>query len=300
MLLRAFERAGSLLPTAKRYPTERRIRGWLEWRRVHAADAVIVSFGKSGRTWLRVMISRLYQRRYGLPEGELIEFDNFHKVDAAIPRVFFTHDNYLRDYTRAGASKDAFRNKRVVLLVRHPADITVSQFHQWKHRMRGHKIALNRYPAPDDNLSLYDFTMGPSGLAKVITWLNEWAKGIDTLDNALVVRYEDLRADTENTFRRIADFLKADATDEQIHDAVEWARFENMKQREADATSSSGRLKAADVDNPDSFKARRAKVGGYQDDFDDEELARIEGIIAATLDPRFSYVQVTATREATP
>ena len=76
----------------------------MEWRRVHAADAVIVSFGKSGRTWLRVMISRLYQRRYGLREGELIEFDNFHKVDAAIPRVFFTHDNYLRDYTRAGAS----------------------------------------------------------------------------------------------------------------------------------------------------------------------------------------------------
>ena len=40
---------------------------------------------------------------------------------------------------------------------------------------------------------------------------------------------------------------------------------------------------------PDSFKVRRAKVGGYRDDFEAEELARIERLIAERLDPVFGY-----------
>ena len=38
------------------------------------------------------MLSHLCHRRYGVPEGELLEFDNLHRLDPRIPRVFFTHD----------------------------------------------------------------------------------------------------------------------------------------------------------------------------------------------------------------
>jgi len=297
MLQRVIEQAGVLLPRSKRIPTERRLRGWLETLRLRSADYVIVSFGKSGRTWLRVMISRLYQRKHGLPEGSLIEYGNFHRRHSAIPRVLFTHDNYLRDYTRNGGSKSAFAGKRVILLVRHPADITVSQYFQWKHRMREHKIALNEYPARASGVSLYEFTVGPSGLPKVIQWLNEWCAALDTMENVEVVSYEHLRRDTIGTFRRVADFMHAGATDAEIADAVEWAKFENMKQREAESASDSGRLKAGSVDNPDSFKTRRAKAGGYRDDFSDAELATIEHQIATTLDPRFGYANETRHQE---
>jgi hypothetical protein len=298
MLQRVLEHAGRLLPRDQRFPTERRLRGWLEHQRLEDADYVVVSFGKSGRTWLRVMISRLYQQQYGLPEGSLIEFGNFHAHDPAIPRVLFTHDNYLRDYTRDGGSKAAYAGKRVILLVRHPADITVSQYFQWKHRMREHKIALNEYPPRSSNATLHAFAMGPSGLPKVNQWLNEWAVGLDDIEKKLVVSYEDLRKDTLATFRGVAGFLEAKASPEQIADAVEWARFENMKQREAESLSDSGRLSATDVANPDSFKTRRAKAGGYRDDFDDEQLAAIERLIAETLDPRFGYVAATRQQEA--
>jgi hypothetical protein len=298
MLQRVMEHAGALLPRSRRFPTERRLRGWLEHGRLRAADCAVVSFGKSGRTWLRVMISRLYQQRYGLPEGDLIEFDNFHRANAAIPRVLFTHDNYLRDYTGDGGRKKAFAGRRVILLVRHPADITVSQYHQWKHRMREHKIALNQYPPRASGLSLYEFTTGPSGLPKVIAWLNEWAKGIDEVGDVMVVSYEDLRRDTVATFARVAEYLGAGATVDQVADAVEWARFENMKQREAESASDSGRLTAADTANPDSFKTRRAKAGGYRDDFDPQQLENIERIIETTLDPRFAYARSGARKEA--
>ena len=288
MLQRILEHAGRLLPESKRIPTERRLRGWLEQQRLERADVVVVSFGKSGRTWLRVMVSRIYQKRHGLSD-DLIEYSNYHRANPALPRVLFTHDNYLRDYTGDGGNKGAFAGKPVLLLVRHPADITMSQYFQWKHRMRPHKVLLNQYPVVDDRVTPYEFMMGSSGLPKVNSWLNEWAVGLDALPKSLVVRYEDMRRDNIGELRRIADFMQMNATDAEVSDAVEWARFENMKQREAEATSSSDRLRAADVDNPDSFKTRRAKVGGWQDYFDDAEVEAIAENIDRTLDPRFGY-----------
>jgi len=297
MLQRILEHAGRLLPESKRFPTERRLRGWLEQQRLDRADYVVVSFGKSGRTWLRVMISRIYQKRHGLSD-ELIEYGNYHRADPALPRVLFTHDNYLRDYTGDGGGKAAFAGKPVLLLVRHPADITMSQYFQWKHRMRPHKVLLNQYPPVDHNVTPFEFMMGSSGLPKVNAWLNEWAVGLDTLKASLVVRYEDMRRDNFGELRRIADFMQMNATDAEVSDAVEWARFENMKQREAEASSSSDRLRAADVDNPDSFKTRRAKVGGWQDYFDDAEVEAIADNIDTTLDPRFGYRRADRANDA--
>jgi len=297
MLQRILEHAGRLLPESKRFPTERRLRGWLEQQRLDRADYVVVSFGKSGRTWLRVMVSRIYQKRHGLSD-ELIEYGNYHRANPALPRVLFTHDNYLRDYTGDGSDKAAFAGKPVLLLVRHPADITMSQYFQWKHRMRPHKVLLNQYPPVDQSVTPFEFMMGSSGLPKVNAWLNEWAVGLDTLKSSLLVRYEDMRRDNFGELRRIADFMHMNATDAEVSDAVDWARFENMRQREAEASSSSDRLRAGDVANPDSFKTRRAKVGGWQDYFDDAEVEAIADNIDRTLDPRFGYRRADRANDA--
>ncbi|MEQ8860258.1 MAG: sulfotransferase domain-containing protein [Pseudomonadales bacterium] len=288
-LQRVFEHSFRVLPSGRRYQAERRVRGWFEMRRLKRADCVIVSFGKSGRTWVRVMLSRLYQLEYGLPSDTLLEFDNYHRADARAPRVLFTHDNYLRDYTGDAHSKRVYRNEHVVLLVRHPADVTMSQYFQWKHRMRPHKIALNDYPAVDSALTPYAFMMGPSGLAKVIAFLNEWADGLEEITDGIVIRYEDLRADTARELARLAGFLGLEPAAARIDEVVEYASVANMKQREAQAQSGSDRLRAADPGNPDSYKTRRAKVGGYRDYFDDEQIAAIDRTVAAELNPRFGY-----------
>ncbi|MCH2100170.1 MAG: hypothetical protein MK142_17455, partial [Pseudomonadales bacterium] len=81
-LRRGVERVGAaVLSDADRVALERRVRGGLEARRLNAADAAVVSFGKSGRTWLRVMLSHFYKVRHGLDTEMLIEFDNMHRVD---------------------------------------------------------------------------------------------------------------------------------------------------------------------------------------------------------------------------
>jgi len=58
---------------AERLALERRLRGREEFHKLREADIVVVSFGKSGRTWLRVMLSRYYQLRYGLAQRHLID-----------------------------------------------------------------------------------------------------------------------------------------------------------------------------------------------------------------------------------
>ena len=46
---------------------------------------------------------------------------------------------------------------------------------------------------------------------------------------------------------------------------------------------------AGDKGNPDSFKVRRAKVGGWRDYFDDEQVAAIDARVRASLSPIYGY-----------
>jgi hypothetical protein len=125
-----------VLPRDKAIALERWRRGREEYARFSNCDYVFASYGKAGRTWVRVMISRYYQLAYRLPETMVIDFDNFHRLNRAIPRVFFTHDNYLREYAGHPEDNRIYYDKKTVLLVRRPQDVVVSQYFQWKFRMR--------------------------------------------------------------------------------------------------------------------------------------------------------------------
>ena len=274
------------LPAERRIQLERRMRGKEEFRKLELADCVVVSFGKSGRTWLRVLISRFYQLKHNLPENHLIGFDNLHRKNSAIPRIFFTHDNYLKDYTGNADSKRDYYGKKVILLARNPLDTTVSQYFQWKFRMRPGKKALNDYPEHGADLEVFPFMMDPdAGLPKVIDYLNLWAREAPKCADFLLVRYEDMRADTAGTLKRIVDFIGTPGTDEQIAGAVEFASVENMRAMETGRTfwMSGSRMVAKDASNPDSFKVRKAKVGGYRDYFDDEQVRAMHELVKRDL-----------------
>ena len=116
------------LPAQRRKSLERWLRGREEYKKLQRADWVLMSWGKSGRTWLRVMMSRVYQLKAGLDASELLDFDNLKASDPSLPAVFFTHNNYLRNYTGNWESKSHFQGKRIVLLVRDPRDVAVSQY----------------------------------------------------------------------------------------------------------------------------------------------------------------------------
>lgn len=280
------------LPQKQAIALDRWRRGQEEYRKYLMCEYVFASYGKSGRTWIRVMLSRYYQQTYALPERILMGFDNFHKINPAVPRIFFTHDNYLRGYTGNLDSKKDFYNKKVVLLVRRPQDVAVSQFFQWKYRMRPAKMAMNRYPTTGSDISIYDFVMNPDcGVPRIIDFLSFWARELPKIDNLLMVRYEDMRVQPEKELPRIIEFLGMDPDDERIRETVEFSSVENLRKLEKENYfwRSGSRLKAKDPSNPHSYKVRRAKVGGYRDYFDDEQVAKIDGLVNSQLPDIFGY-----------
>ena len=285
----------------KRTRAERWLRGREQFKKLQAADVVVVSFGKSGRTWLRVMLSRVYQLKHKLSTRNILGFDNLHYRNRAIPKIFFTHDNYIKDYTGQSDSKADFYTKKVVLLARDPRDVAVSQFFQWKFRMKPEKKVLNEYPTQEQDVPIFDFVMDPgAGLPKIMAFMNLWAEEIPHLKHFLLVRYEDLKANPHQTLNDLLGFMDTPATDEQIAEAVDFASYDNMKQMEQQRTFwlSGGRLVPKDRNNPNSYKVRRAKVGGYRDYFQDDELERINTMVDETLSPAFGYRDTEAEKSA--
>jgi len=281
-----------ILPEKQAIALDRWRRGQEEYRKYKLCDYVFASYGKSGRTWMRVMVSRYYQLAYQLPERILMGFDNFHKLNPMVPRIFFTHDNYLRTYTGNVDSKKDFYHKKVILLVRRPQDVAVSQFFQWKYRMRPAKMAMNKYPPAGSDTSIYDFVMDPDcGVPRIIDFLNLWAQEIPKIDNLLMVRYEDMRERPEEEMKRIVEFLGMTPDEALIKDTVEFSSVDNLRKMEKENYfwRSGSRVKAKDPSNPHSYKVRRAKVGGYRDYFDDEQVARIDELVNTRLSDIFGY-----------
>ena len=281
------------LPEDRRVRIERWLRGREETRRLSRADVAVVSFGKSGRTWLRVMISRYYQIMHGIPEGVLLGFENYHRRNPEIPKIFFTHDNYIKDYTGEFDSKASFYGKKVVLLVRNPKDIAVSQYFQWQHRMRPAKKKLNKYPPHGADVPAWDFVMDENvGLPGIIDYLNLWAREAEHVEDLLIVRYEDMRSDTAAVLERVMEFINGtEANEDAVASAVEYSSVENMRKLEEKNVYwlAGGRMKPGKKGDPNTYKVRRAKVGGYKDYFSDDEVAKIDDLVADTLSPSYGY-----------
>ena len=100
------------------------------------------------------------------------------------------------------------------------------------------------------------------GLPFLIDYLNTWERNVAQLERAAMVRYEDLRAEPGATLRRIARLIGETFTDAEIREAVDFGSFDNLKKLESRGFFRQGGLTLRNPADPESFKVRRAKVGG--------------------------------------
>jgi len=278
------------LPVGKRRRLDmaRRLRGIEDRVRLDMSDAAIVSYEKSGRTWLRVMLSRYYQLQYGLPSDRLLNFDKLHRLDPNVPIVFFTHDRGCGRNAIHWDKKSSFDPIPYILLVRDPRDVAVSYYFQWLYRMSDTEKWVN--DLPQGELGIFDFMMRDDvGLLAVIRFMNRWYENLSRMPNLTLFRYEDLRADAVAELAKILRLLGGEPDMKRVDEVVEYAEFEKMKKREQAGEVKDSRLAAGDPENPDSFKARRAKIGGYRDYFSEEEVRQIDKMVADTLNSGYGY-----------
>ena len=60
---------------------------------VSMSSAMIVSFPKCGRTWLRVILGKVLQEHFNIKSEEIIEIHRLANIDNRVPRLYFLHDD---------------------------------------------------------------------------------------------------------------------------------------------------------------------------------------------------------------
>ena len=290
-----WHRASRALLGQRRVGLLRWIRAQRDLRRLAHADVAVVSFAKSGRTWLRVMLSHLFQAKYGLPEAMLIERDNLHRMNGAIPIFLFTQGSYIEDVRPIGGPQSPYRGKRLIFLARHPADTAVSYYFHNMNRINPLKKDVKRLPHDLGDTPLFDFVTNDSwGMPAIIRYLNGWADALAQHPRHLLVRYEDLRLDPKPQLQRISRFIGESFDDAAFDGAIELASFERLQQKERENFFDNRRLQPRDSENPESFKVRRGKIGGYRDYLDDGQIAWVEQQVCGRLNPIFGYATSAA------
>jgi len=260
-------------------------------RRPRQADVFLLSYPKTGRTWLRVMIGQMLAGHFGHPELARVELDSRMPRFEGVPRILAKHDGMPERKAAAEINPDRseYAGCRVILLVRDLRDTVVSNYFQVTRRERSYQ----------GNLS--SFVHWPRGSFEgMLRYYNVWAAQRQVPRGFLLVRYEDLHADTARELRRVAAFLGlgqvADAT---IQSAIEHGSFVSMKRREASRPADGTPLAAGREGDPESFKTRRGKIGGYVDYLSAEDVAWLNRRIDDELDPSYGYTSAPLPRPLT-
>ena len=279
------------LAFARRYPRWNVSRHAATFR---AADAFVVSIQKSGRTWVRVFLTA-YFSEWG--KGNFSPAAR-PAAASALPTLCYSHD--LWEHKAKEQFGERLRgkwlipreetiNKPILLVARDPRDVMVSLFFHLKKRagtFEGDLPALLRHPV--------------FGIKRVVAIMNRWQEEWSVTSRLYLLRYEDARRDPETVFAAALRFLLPTvALDEQaLARAVEISSFENMRRLEAGTEGAKGSelvtdlnkeaLRPKNADDPDSYKVRRGKVGGYTDYLGKADVDYMNAVLA-TLDSRYGY-----------
>ena len=291
--------ASELLPRSWRLSTRRELLGRLELEKARATGLLIIGHPKSGNTWLRVLLSRLYQFRHDLPAHLVVTSDELHRRVPAIPRIsatngWYSYESIVGLELAVDAAPNPIREKPIVFLPRHPIDIATSWYLQVTKRQSRAKFELinAELDQPIDRAAIdrWNFVRHSGfGLLNIIDFLNCFHPRVARLPNAITVPYEALRADPARELARIGALMGETFTPEEIEEAVRFGSFDHLKSLESGNFFKQKGLRPGIRGDAESSKVRRAKVGGYREDFTAEQAAELEALVAEHLDPALGY-----------
>jgi hypothetical protein len=268
-----------------------RIKAWLRktppalWlyrrRRRKEADVYLLSFPKAGRTWLRMLIGKALADQFGIQNPDVIELHRLAEGRTHVPRIRVKHDDdpHMKAPEELVTRKSEYRDCKVILLVRNIHDLAVSTYFQ----------ATKREGLFTGDISSF-LRCRRGSAASIIRFHNIWAENRTIPREFLLVRYEDLRTDAAGELAKIWRFLGLpELAPEKIAAAVQFCSFENMRKMETQDQLSSGRLRASDPSDPESFKTRQGKVGGYKHYLSTEDIVWLDERVNDELSPFYGY-----------
>ena len=168
-----------------------------------------------------------------------------------IPFVIASHLPWEQDFAELPA----------VFLVRNPGDVVVSRY----HHMTSHEGKFQG--------TLAEFTRDPEwGLPDLLSYLESWAPHIDD-PGLTVVTYESLKSDPVASFGRLVGGLGIESDRQAMEAALDAASVDRM--REVESASGVGQPQAYDFDDPNARRVRKARVGSWREEMDDDTIAEM-------------------------
>lgn len=254
------------------------------FKRRKKQDIFIISIAKSGRTWLRVLVNKYFSEAYDIP----FEIEDLSRYHRAVPAIFFTHELwehycnaklYQKILGKYVIPDKLLQNRKVILMYRDPRDILVSlYFHKTKRDKKNIQMTLEGLMRDRR-----------CGIRRIVQVLNLWRKRLENHRSCFWLSYEALRHQTQEVFSNVMTFIQGNGINtDLIRRSVEFAEFENMKKMEAAGEFKRKILKPSDPADPDSFKVREGKIGGYIQRFAVDAIDYLDSAVGA-LDPFYGY-----------
>jgi len=255
---------------------------WLRHRGLHASDVFLASYPRSGNTWLRFVLGEALA-------GKSIDFDN---VDDVIPelkwhrrgaqlfanggRLIKTHEPWREEYRKA------------IYIVRDARDVALSTFAR-AEQLGIANPNMDEFLAPFLKGTFHNY--GAWG-RHVRSWLNS---PLTQAGKLLVVKFEDLRRDPEESLTRMVQFVSCSAGAENIQAALVNNSVDQMRAKEVESrklyqsTTEAGRF------------VRKGAVQGWRSALTPAQLQLFEQSVGADLAqlgyPSASEVDADATQE---
>ncbi len=236
-------------------------------------DVFLVSYPKSGRTWLRFLIGNyLSANVLDFPDSYQdlvtdIDANPLQGSQVCRPRFITSHRPFTSAYNR------------VLYVVRDGRDVAVSYyFHLLKFKVLTKETKFEDFVRRIFDIALYGN----------ITWSNHvnlW------LDNApsdfLLLRYEDIQGNTVDALTRILEFAGLSVDRRTVITSVEASKFEKLQEYERVQE----RINYKDIKDSDfSIKFfRSGQIGEYKKFFDDKLLGDFLKVHGSALE-RLGYL----------
>ncbi len=194
--------------------------GVLKWPRfaVQPTDCFIISFPRSGSTWMHHMISYAMEPDHNWTLLEILDRipiitrrdfrEHLRQLKALPQRIFKAHEPF-RPYLLQG---------RIVYIVRDGRDATMS-FHHYDQNMKGLDVSFSKY-----------LKQSLRGKYRYGSWHNHvsgwWAKR--SHPSLLIIRYEHMLKDPAQELRRALHHFGIEVPDENISLAVEHSSIDQV------------------------------------------------------------------------
>ena len=224
----------------------------------------LASYPKSGNTWFRVFISNLFggkdndEADINTPYSKFIAsnrnlFEGYFgiessdltndEIDLMRPEFYRNLSLETGDSNKLYLKKhDAFtRNSNkewiipsditfgAIYFIRNPLDVAVS--YTYHHNSTLDKMIENMNN-PKFTISESNIDLSAQLRQILLTWSEHVLSWINSPIDICILRYEDMKLDSFNTFKKAVDFLKLDKTDEEITDAIRKSSFEALQKQE--------------------------------------------------------------------